>query len=47
VSASTDQNCEMQLRGLREYVTRRGRECAGEFVETGFSGAKAGRRSIG
>jgi predicted site-specific integrase-resolvase len=36
--STTDQNCEMQLRELRDYVARRGWESAGEYVDTGFSG---------
>ena len=33
----------MQLAELREYVSRRGWEPAGEYVDTGWSGAKASR----
>ena len=41
--STSDQNCELQLRELREYVSRRGWQVAGEYVDTGFSGAKASR----
>jgi putative DNA-invertase from lambdoid prophage Rac len=41
--STTDQNCEMQLRELREYVARRGWEVSGEYVDTEWSGAKASR----
>ena len=41
--STTDQKCEMQLAELREYVSRRGWEPAGEYVDTGWSGAKASR----
>ncbi len=44
--STTDQNCEMQLRELREYVARRGWETAVEFVDSGFSGAKASRPAL-
>ena len=39
--STSDQNCEMQLRELREYLGRRGWGAAGEYVDTGFSGSKA------
>jgi putative DNA-invertase from lambdoid prophage Rac len=41
--STTDQNCEMQLRELREYCSRQGWEVYREYVDTGFSGAKASR----
>ena len=41
--STTDQNCELQLVELREYIRRRGWENVGEFVDTGWSGAKASR----
>lgn len=44
--STTDQNCEMQLRELREYVKRRGWTNAGEYVDTGWSGGKASRPQL-
>jgi len=44
--STTDQNCEMQLRDLREYLSSRGWQNAGEYVDTGFSGAKASRPAL-
>jgi putative DNA-invertase from lambdoid prophage Rac len=44
--STTDQNCELQLTELREYVKRRGWEIAGEYVDTGWSGAKAQRPQL-
>jgi predicted site-specific integrase-resolvase len=41
--STTDQKCEMQLAELREYVSRRAWELAGEYVDTGWSGLKASR----
>jgi len=41
--STTDQKCEMQLAELREYASRRGWQVAGEYVDTGWSGAKANR----
>jgi len=35
--STADQNCEMQLRELREYAGRRGWEIAGEYIDTGFA----------
>ena len=37
----------MQLRELREYLSHRDWKIAGEYVDTGFSGAKAGRPALG
>src|SRR5579864_4573466 len=44
--STSDQNCEMQLRELREYAQRRGWAVAGEYVDTGWSGAKASRPQL-
>lgn len=44
--STTDQSCEMQLRELREYVSRRGSQNAGDYVDTGFSGATASRPEL-
>jgi DNA invertase Pin-like site-specific DNA recombinase len=44
--STTDQTCEMQLRELRDYLTRRGWDVAGEYVDTGFSGAKTSRPQL-
>jgi len=44
--STTDQTCEMQLRELREYAARRGWEIASEYVDTGWSGAKASRPEL-
>jgi putative DNA-invertase from lambdoid prophage Rac len=41
--STTDQNCEMQLKELREYCQRCKWEIAGEYVDLGWSGAKASR----
>jgi DNA invertase Pin-like site-specific DNA recombinase len=44
--STTDQNCELQLRELREYASRRGWEPAFEYIDAGFSGAKASRPAL-
>jgi DNA invertase Pin-like site-specific DNA recombinase len=44
--STQDQTYELQLRELREYVARRGWEPAFEFVDAGFSGAKASRPAL-
>ncbi|MBZ5677120.1 MAG: recombinase family protein [Acidobacteriia bacterium] len=44
--STSDQNCELQLRELREYVARRGWEIAGEYIDAGFSGSKASRPEL-
>src|ERR1700681_2840834 len=44
--STTDQNCELQVRELREYAVRRGWDLSGEYVDTGWSGAKASRPEL-
>ncbi|MCZ2155104.1 MAG: recombinase family protein [Bryobacterales bacterium] len=44
--STADQHCESQLKELREYVARRGWTIAAEYVDTGFSGAKASRPAL-
>jgi putative DNA-invertase from lambdoid prophage Rac len=41
--STTDQNCQLQLSELKEYAARRGWSIVAEFVDTGWSGAKASR----
>jgi putative DNA-invertase from lambdoid prophage Rac len=44
--STLDQHCEMQLKELREYCSRRGWTISGEYVDTGWSGAKASRPEL-
>ena len=44
--STTDQNCELQLRELRDYAGRRGWMVTGEYVDTGWSGARASRPQL-
>jgi putative DNA-invertase from lambdoid prophage Rac len=44
--STQDQNCEMQVRELREYATRRGWHVSAEYIDTGWSGAKASRPEL-
>jgi DNA invertase Pin-like site-specific DNA recombinase len=44
--STQDQNCDLQLREVRDYIARRGWEPAIEFVDAGFSGAKASRPAL-
>lgn len=44
--STQDQNCEMQVRELREYCERRGWALVAEYVDTGWSGAKASRPEL-
>jgi len=44
--STQDQHCEMQLTELREYCRRSGWAIAGEYVDTGWSGAKASRPEL-
>ena len=41
--STADQSCEMQLINLRDYLSSRGWDNPGEYVDTGWSGAKASR----
>jgi putative DNA-invertase from lambdoid prophage Rac len=44
--STQDQTCESQLRELREYASRRGWSIVCEYVDTGWSGAKASRPQL-
>jgi DNA invertase Pin-like site-specific DNA recombinase len=44
--STSDQNCELQLRELRDYVSRRGWTISGEFIDHGASGAKNSRPEL-
>lgn len=44
--STTDQKAEMQVRELREYLSRRGWTLHAEYVDTGVSGAKASRPEL-
>jgi putative DNA-invertase from lambdoid prophage Rac len=44
--STIDQNCEMQIRELRDYMSRRGWEVAEQYVDTGFSGKKSSRPAL-
>jgi DNA invertase Pin-like site-specific DNA recombinase len=44
--STSDQSCEMQLRELRDYTARRGWQVVEEYVDTGWSGAKASRPEL-
>jgi putative DNA-invertase from lambdoid prophage Rac len=44
--STADQNCDMQLRELRDYCARRGWEVGRECVDAGWSGAKASRPQL-
>jgi putative DNA-invertase from lambdoid prophage Rac len=44
--STVDQNCSMQLAELKEYCARRGWHLVGEYVDTGWSGAKASRPEL-
>jgi DNA invertase Pin-like site-specific DNA recombinase len=45
-TSNNGQSPEMQLRELREYCERRGWQIAGEYVDTGISGAKDRRPEL-
>ncbi len=44
--STTDQHCDLQLRELREYISRRDWKSGGEYIDTGFSGEKASRPAL-
>jgi putative DNA-invertase from lambdoid prophage Rac len=44
--STADQSCEMQLINLRDYISSRGWNNAGEYVDTGWSGTKASRPQL-
>src|SRR5580704_10213833 len=44
--STSDQNCEMQVRELREYADRRGWRVTDEYIDTGWSGVKASRPEL-
>src|SRR5215510_6521682 len=44
--STTDQNCEMQLRELRDYAAARKWPFHAEYVDAGWSGAKANRPEL-
>src|ERR1035438_7650784 len=44
--STTDQTCQGQLTELRDFLARRGWSIAAEYVDTGFSGAKASRPAL-
>ena len=44
--STTDQSCAMQLTELREYLSRRGWQPGGEYIDTGWSGAKTSRPEL-
>jgi putative DNA-invertase from lambdoid prophage Rac len=44
--STDDQNCEMQLRELREYCQRRKWHIEDEYVDAGWSGAKSSRPQL-
>jgi DNA invertase Pin-like site-specific DNA recombinase len=46
VSTTNGQDPEMQLRELREYVSRRGWTAAGEYIDTGISGTREKRPAL-
>ena len=46
VSTTANQDPDMQLRELREYVKRRGWIVAGEYVDAGVSGSRENRKEL-
>lgn len=45
-TSNNGQSPEMQTRELREYIERRGWQLAGEYIDTGVSGAKDSRPAL-
>lgn len=44
--STSDQNCDLQLSDLRQFSARMGWEVAEEYVDQGYSGAKASRPAL-
>ena len=44
--STADQNCDMQLRELRDYAAAGKWTISAEYVDTGWSGAKASRPEL-
>ena len=44
--STSDQTCISQLKELRDYVARQGWSMAGEYIDEGFSGARASRPAL-
>jgi DNA invertase Pin-like site-specific DNA recombinase len=46
--STSDQNCQLQISELRDYVAKRGNDwqIAGEYIDAGVSGAKASRPEL-
>jgi putative DNA-invertase from lambdoid prophage Rac len=44
--STTDQDCEIQLAELRDYVRRRDWTIQGEYIDQGISGSKASRPAL-
>jgi DNA invertase Pin-like site-specific DNA recombinase len=44
--STDDQRCDLQLNELREFCARRGWQIYGEYVDTGWSGAKKDRPQL-